>query len=199
MTSRHHIVKEGEKMHRRIHWLLVCFLLVLAACSTQAPLTYEVVTPASLSPGTPIPPPTADPVLTISGNFSNKNSGDTLVLDLPTIEKLGTVRYAVTDPFENKKITYTGVLMSDLLNAIGAAPNATTIHMVALDDFIAEIKVADLKRWPVLLATRADGELMSVEKGGPTRIIFPYDTHPDIDRVSYRDLWIWNIKTMELR
>jgi hypothetical protein len=89
--------------------------------------------------------------------------------------------------------------MSDLIKFAGVSDSATNIHMVALDDFVADVSIADIKKWPVLLATRTDGEHMSVENAGPTRIIFPINAYPEIDKELYKDLFIWNIKTMEIQ
>jgi hypothetical protein len=38
---------------------------------------------------------------------------------------------------------------------------------------------------------------MSIEDKGPTRVVFP--AHPDIDELSSKDLWIWQLKTIEVR
>jgi hypothetical protein len=89
--------------------------------------------------------------------------------------------------------------MSDFLKFVGASPSAVTVTLTALDDYQAHIAIADIQKWPILLATQADGQYMSIENNGPTRIIFPYDTQPDIDQVAYKDMWVWNIKTLEIR
>jgi len=61
------------------------------------------------------------------------------------------------------------------------------------------ISVADIQKWPILLALQTNGEYMTVEFNGPTRIIFPFDDYKEIDQVAYKDLWIWNIKAMEIQ
>ena len=39
---------------------------------------------------------------------------------------------------------------------------------------------------------------MSVENYGPTRIVFPYHSH-SIDADKYDDLWVWQVKSMDIR
>ena len=49
-----------------------------------------------------------------------------------------------------------------------------------------------------MLATRTNGNYMSIDESGPTRIIFPYDSFP-IDPKEYHTSWAWNLKGMEVR
>jgi hypothetical protein len=173
-------------------------IVALAACSAQAMPAYQEVLPPSLRPGDSIPGPTEKVVLTLYGDLVVKNGGDTLQFDMPTLEKLGIVEYAVHDPWLKSEVTYTGVLMSELSKFVGATDSATKVHIVALDDYQIDIPFTEIKKWPILLATRVNGEYMSIENSGPTRIIFPYHAYPEIDPVKYDDLWIWNIKSMEV-
>jgi hypothetical protein len=177
---------------------LVLIALVPAACGGQvAAPAYEVVAPASISQGSSIPAPTEAVILTVAGAIDNKNAGDSLEFDMPTLEKLGLVKYTVSDPWLDREVTYTGVLMSELLAVAGVPDSATTVHVVALDDYAADIPISEIKAWPILLATRADGDYMTVDKSGPTRIIFPYDTYSDI--TAARNMSVWNNKLLEIR
>ena len=173
-------------------------ILLLVACGGEANPGYTPVASASISPSHAIPIPTETPVLTISGKIAAKNAGDTLVFDIPTLEKLGLVEYTVNDAWLKQSISYSGVLMSDLLKFAGTFHTATTVHLVALDDYEVDIPIADIQKWPILLATKADNEYMTVENYGPTRIIYPYDTHP-VDPVAHNDLWIWSIQSIDVR
>ena len=173
-------------------------LVALAACSGQATPAYQEVTPASLSPGDPIPGPIEKVVLTLYGDLTVKNVRDTLQFDMPTLERLGLVKYTIYDPWLKSEVTYTGVLMSELGKFVGDMDSATKVHITAPDDYQVDIPFTEIKKWPVLLATQADGEYMSIENSGPTRIVFPYHAYPEIDPVKYNDLWIWNIKSMEI-
>ena len=178
--------------------------LLLLACAGAAEPAYQVVSAARISPGSPIAPPAGEVILTISGDIGITNVGDTLQLDMPTLESLGLVEYAVTDPYridedgQLEQITYTGVLMSRLREYLGVPESSKAFHIVALDDYRVDLSIALAERWPILLATRSDGEYMSVENSGPTRIIFPYDNFKEIDQVKYNPQWIWNIESMRI-
>lgn len=169
---------------------------VAIACQSSATATpYTRVSEPVAALGAPIPAP-ADPILTITGDITGTNR-DGLELDVAAIEALGLVRYAVRDPWLERNLEFTGVLVTDLLAAAGANPDATTLLITALDDYQVSIAIADVRRWPVMLATRTNGEPMAIEDKGPTRIVFPAD--PTIDPLRYKDLWIWQLKTIEVR
>lgn len=181
-------------------FLFALLAFTLAACASQPAQVYETVSPASIQPGDPIAAPTGEVILTVSGAISVTNTAEnTLQLDMATLEKFGLVKYAINDPWLNAYNTYTGVLMSDFLKVIGADPKATQVHIVALDDYQVDIAIADIQKWPVLLATQVNGAAMDVANNGPTRIIFPFDQYKDIDLVLYKDLSIWNIATLEVK
>ena len=178
--------------------LAAVFALLMSACGGAKDTGYEMVAPASIGLTEVIPSPSQEMVLSISGQVAAKNTVDSLELDMRTLEKLGLVKYEVHDPWLKQTFTYTGVLMSDILKYAGAFHTARSVHMVALDDYQVDIPIADIDRWPILLATRANGELMKVDNYGPLRIIYPYGSH-SIDSVSHNDLWIWSLKSMEVR
>ncbi|HEX9824089.1 MAG TPA: molybdopterin-dependent oxidoreductase [Actinomycetota bacterium] len=146
-----------------------------------------------------MPEPVGEEILTISGEIGTTNDRGRLAFDMATLESLGLVSYDVEDPWDQKEVTYTGVLMSELLAVAGAASDARSVRIVALDDYRVSIPIDEIHRWPVLLATRADGEVIGVESGGPSRIIYPYGTFPEIDGVTHDDLWIWSVERMTIR
>jgi hypothetical protein len=65
------------------------------------------------------------------------------------------VRLETAEPFLKRRATVEGVLLSDL------------------DDYKVQFKVPDVRSSQVLLATRADGKRMPVDRSGPIRIVFP--------------------------
>jgi hypothetical protein len=177
---------------------VVLLLLSVAACGQAAVAAnaYVRVSESSIVGSGPIAVP-ATVALTITGRLSGANSGAGLALDVASIERMGLVRYTVRDPWLGKDLEFTGVLVSDLLRISGAAADAQTLHVTALDDYVVDISIADAQRWPIMLATQMGGVPMSIEDKGPTRIVFPAD--PTIDALKYKDLWVWQIKTIEVR
>jgi len=163
------------------------------------PAPYTEVAAPTLEPGDAVPAPVEDVVLTLSGDIATTNVGDTLQLDLPTLERLGLVEYSVDDQqAEGRVAMFQGTLMSTLLQVAGAGQGATTLRSRALNDYEVDIPIADVERYPVLLATAVDGERMPVDRYGPIRVIYPYESF-DIDPVVHDPLWIWQLASIDVR
>ena len=179
---------------------MLLFVLVLAACaSPAAPTIYKTVSEATLKPGSAVPAPKGDVILTLEGKIGQANVSGKLQFDMATLESIGTVQYEVDDPFAKKKVVYTGVLLSQLLKVAGAAANGTTLTLKALDDYSADMKVSDVNKWPILVATKADGAYMPVDKNGPLISVLPFSNFPEIDHVTYDALWIWSLSAINVK
>ena len=176
--------------------LLVGCLPGAAAVPTPS---YQAVSPAGRRVGDRIPVPQGETVLTLSGAIATTNEGAELRLDLATIDQFGLVQYTVVDPWQNRSMKFSGVLLADLLKYAGVAPSATSLHLVALDDYQADISLEDVRKWPILLATRVDDLRPAVVDGGPTRIVFPYHAFPQIDTRVYNGQWVWSVKTIDVK
>jgi hypothetical protein len=180
------------------------FALLLAACNTAANVTptpiYTRLTESSLAAGDPIPVPAneADIILTVTGKISRLNQAQAIVMDLATIEQLGEVEYTLDDPFLEERVTYRGVLLGDLLNVWGVSAEATTLHMIALNDYEVDVPIEDFEKMPVVYALRINGDHMPVSTRGPAMLVYPYD-HFNLDKTIYNNYWIWQIKSIDVR
>jgi hypothetical protein len=184
-------------MKQGVFFVLALLVTVIPACGGQDGPAYETVAPAEIQAGNAIPAPANDVVVTLSGNITTSNSDGLLELDLPTLEKFGLVQYTVTDPWLREDITYTGVLLADLIEIAASPDSVTAVTVTALDGYSANIPLAEIQRWPVLLATRANDQYLTIASNGPTRIIFPYDDHQDL--TAARNMSVWNIEFLEIK
>lgn len=73
-------------------------------------------------------------------------------MDRSTIEQVGLVEYQVQDPFEERPITYRGVLMRDLLELWQVHDDVEQIKFVALNDYEVEIPAEEFYTYPILFA-----------------------------------------------
>ncbi len=179
---------------------LVILIPFLAACgSPAAPTVYKTVSEGTLKPGSAVPAPSGDVVLTIEGKISQTNSGEVLKFDMATLESIGVIQYKVDDPFVKKNILYAGVLLSQLLKVAGAAPDATTLTLWALDDYSTDMKISDANKWPVIIASRADGAYMPIDKNGPLISVFPFNDFPEIDHITYDAQWLWSLARITVK
>jgi hypothetical protein len=177
--------------------------LAVAACGgkeeapTQAapdPLTPQVVDGGTLAAGEKVSAPKGDVVLTVTGDIGTANKGRKLVLDLASLEKMRQVRVEAAEPFLKRRVVFEGVLLSDLLAVAGVPDSASKVSLTALDDYKVDFKVADVRSSQMLLATKADGKHMPVDRSGPIRIVFPDGS--SLGRNP--DLWIWSVASMKV-
>jgi hypothetical protein len=162
--------------------------------TTAAPTSsaMKAVSPATLRPGDEIPVPTGAPVLKIvipqPGTTARGAS-----FDMATLGRLGQVSLRVYEPFARRHMTFTGVRLRDLF-AIVDVPWGSGMSASALDDYHVSFTGPALLREDPLLALRADGKAIPLDKGGPTRIVFPAGSSLG----GNTDNWIWSLREMRL-
>jgi hypothetical protein len=179
----------------------IAVLTALVAACTPAQDTkavYTVVAEPKLKAGDAIPAPSGDVILTVTGKIGAANAGDAIEMDLATIESAGLVDYSMTDPFEGDKVVFRGPLMANLLDLWGVPQDATTLHVVALNDYVVDVPIVDLRKYPVIFAVQQDGEYMPVESRGPAMLVYPYEDF-EFDKNIYNNYWAWQIKTIEVQ
>jgi hypothetical protein len=153
-----------------------------------------VVDDGTLAAGEKISKPKGEVVLTVSGDIGARNKGETLALDLTSLEQMRRVRLEAAEPFLKRRVMFEGVLLADLLAVAGVSDSASKVSLTALDDYKVDFKVADVRSSQMLLATKADGKHMPVDRSGPIRIVFPDGS--TLGRNP--DLWIWSVSTMKV-
>ena len=191
-------------LHKCIRILITASLMigivVIAACSpstaTPTPI-YQRVSDAKLKAGDTLPALTGDVILTVTGKIGTTNGDKQIVMDRDMIESVGQVEYKVTDPFETKDYVYRGPLMSDLLDLWKVSSDATTMQVIALDDYAVKVPIADLRKYPVLFALQQDGQYMPVSTRGPAMLVFPYNNF-EFNQTVYNDYWAWQIKAIDI-
>lgn len=188
----------------RLVMLALVAALALAACGgndEEAPeatatdgSSPQVVADGSLAAGEKVAAPKGDVVLTVSGDIGTANKGKTLALDLASLEQMRQVRLEAAEPFLKRRVMFEGVLLADLLAVAGVPESASKVSLTALDDYKVDFKLADVRSSQMLLATKADGKHMPVDRSGPIRIVFPDSS--SLGRNP--DLWIWSVAAMKV-
>jgi hypothetical protein len=186
---------------------VVGVLTLAAACGGQATTqtttterkanaSASALSPATLTPGQAVPTPAGKPVFTMIGKITATNQVGGLAFDLPTVERFALYEVHLYEPWNKQNMTFRGVWLQDLLAVAGVKPDATRLHIVALDDYTVDLTMADIRAGGIMLATRTgDGSVLPVDKGGPTRIVF-------LDGVkagANADQWIWSIKAIDVQ
>jgi len=164
-----------------------------------ASTVYDVVSPGTLSPGSPVPPPTEPVVLTVRGRFGLAHAEAGVTFDIPTLEHLGLIRFTTPTAWTDGLVTFEGVLLSRLLEVLAVPGDVTELAMTALNDYQVAIPAADVRTWPVIIALKRDGQYMSVRNKGPLWVVYPRHAFPELEQAKHNSKWIWQLKEIVIR
>jgi hypothetical protein len=158
-----------------------------------------------------LPSSTGTPLLTFTGRLSGPTSaasasadtggtggggGGVVALDRAALDSLNHLELTVSDPFQKKQVGYKGVWLADLLRAAGADLSTGNLRITALDDYVVNIPMSDVRAGGIFLAVQnLDGTAIPVSGGGPTRIVFRDGTPAG----GNSEQWIWSIATIEVQ
>jgi hypothetical protein len=145
----------------------------------------------------PLGEPTDKPILTVSGKISQTNKDASAQFDRAMLEALGVTSFSTTTPWYKEPVTFEGVLLAKLMDAVGASGDR--IIAIALNDYSAEVPMEDVRKFGVLLALKRDGEYMTVRDKGPLFIIYPFDSNPDLKAQKYYSRSVWQVARIEVK
>ncbi len=164
-------------------WLAAALLGALLALST--------------SPATALDPPTGKVVLTLTGKVATRNGPDGAAFDIGLLERLPRQSFTTKTPWYAKPRKFTGVLLRDLLDAVGSVP--ARVNATALNDYRVEIPLEDVARGNAMLAYLLDDQPMSVRDKGPLVIIYPFDDKPELRSAVHYSRAIWQLRSLDIQ
>lgn len=141
--------------------------------------------------------PTGKVILEVTGAIDTTNAPGAADFDLAMLDALPQGTTSTATPWYDGARSFTGPTGAALLDALGA--KGTVLHVVALNDYVTEIPISDLRDYPVILATRLDGETMSVRDKGPIFVIYPFDAYPDLKNETIYGRSAWQVKSIEVK
>lgn len=173
---------------RRLVAAAACLALAAVAAASGAALA---------APALAIPAPTGPVLLSVSGPITHANVNGAASFDLALLRTLPQTSFSTKTPWFPQPRKFTGVLMKDLLDAIGA--RASTLRAVALNDYRAEMPVDELIKNGAMVAYALDDQPMPVREKGPLVIIFPFDARADLRTAVHYSRAVWQLRSLELR
>ena len=174
------MIRHG-KLSTALAWISVAFILCLSQAAAEESLTK----------------PTGPVILRISGNITKTNNGDNAEFDLDMLHALGTRAISVTTSWMDGTQELSGVLMRDLMAAVGA--EGKTVEAIALNDYTYTIGIEDFSLYPVIIATKLNGNILKIRDKGPLWIIYPLDTFTEKQKVDIERRMVWQLKQLIVR
>jgi hypothetical protein len=173
----------GLSMTKLLHYLslLVCFSISALAMS---------------APALALDPPTGKIVLTVTGNITDRNDGNSAQFDMAMLEQFPQHEITAQTPWYAKPVTFTGPLLRDVLNSLGA--KGQTLNAAAIDAYSADIPFADMQKYDVIVSRLLNGKPVSVRENGPLFIMYPLGTDPTLDSKLILDRCVWQLKSIDV-
>ncbi|MEX0369971.1 MAG: oxidoreductase [Tateyamaria sp.] len=117
-------------------------------------------------------------------------------LSLADLDAMDQVSFSTSTIWTDGEVTFSGVPLAALLDAHNA--DGTAVEMVALNDYKVTMDLADLEDTAPIVATRMNGEVMSVRDKGPYWVVFPYDQDPKYQTETIYSLSIWQLNRLKV-
>ena len=141
--------------------------------------------------------PKGQVILSVTGRIANTNGPMRADFDRDMLQALGEGSITTSHSWADRPTTFTGVPVAKVLDAVGA--QGTKIRAVAINNYAVDLDVAELRRYPVLLAMKADGVELRLRDRGPLWIVYPRDSYRELSDESHNFKWIWQLRSLELR
>lgn len=143
-----------------------------------------------------LPVPGGEVLLRISGDIARANAGDEAHFDRAMIEALPAVTLSTSTSVTDGINVFEGVLMRDLLAAVGA--RGETVTATALNDYVIDIPLRDFEAFDVVAALAMDGEQLTPRDKGPIWIVYPRDDFEELQDIRYDYRWVWQLVRLEV-
>lgn len=186
------------KVRSRI--VAVVSLLVLgvaaSACSSESDGVAPVVADTASVPaeaenpygaGIIDPPLPDEPILTVT------KAGKSLTYSLNQLRELEATSAEVYEPFVLGNASFTGVALSVLFDAVGITDD-DEVKTLAINEYVYADTAKDFTTSEGILAYEENGNDISVDRGGPIRLIFPNDTTLGKNL----DAWNWSLEAISV-
>ena len=141
--------------------------------------------------------PADKPILTISGDISETNAGDTAQFDRAMLEQLGLAKIETTTPWYQGPMIFEGVPLVKLMEAVGAKGQRVVAY--ALNDYKTEIPMEDFATYHAILALKRNGEYMPIRDKGPLFVVYPYDSDPALRSQVFYGRSAWQVARLVVK
>ncbi len=129
-----------------------------------------------------------DAVLIVDINTpSTTSSTGFTMLDLDALKQ---TEIRTANDFVDGEKTFSGPKFSDLM---GSVTDGATVTLTALNDYEVKVPFSDFLDYPVILATRMSGQLLSPRDKGPIWVIYPMSEHAELKDNIYNSRLVWQL------
>ena len=120
----------------------------------------------------------------------------TVEFNMEQLDAMPQVSFTTSTIWTDGDVVFSGVPLSLVLGA--AADQGTTVEMVALNDYKVDMPISAIDESTPIVATRMNGEVMSVRDKGPYWVVFPYDDDPRYQTETIYSYSIWQLNRLKV-
>jgi hypothetical protein len=173
----------------------------IAAMRSTSPIRHRLIAgfiaAVMAAPVSALDAPAGKVLLTVSGALQQRNTPDGAAFDQAMLEKLPQRSFSTKTPWYPEPRKFTGVLLRDLLAAVGA--RAKTIKAIALNDYLIDIPVDEALRHDLIVAYLLDDKPVPVREKGPLMLMYPFDSDSELRSALNYSRAVWQLKALELK
>jgi hypothetical protein len=171
-------------------WLLVVAVGACSPSDTSGDTTVVVSEEATNPYGAGLvdPPQPDEPILQVNVR------GNVTEFSLESLQNLPATTVELFEPFINVRSSFTGVSLADLFQAVGIKVD-DSVDTFALNEYQYINLAGEFTGSDGLLAYEQDGHSISIDRGGPIRIVFP-DGSPLWEVL---DAWNWALSSITVK
>ena len=141
--------------------------------------------------------PKGEVILSIDGMINECNEGLEVHLDRALVDALPRTQIKTENPWDHGPVVYEGVLLRDLMKF--AKADGTTATITALNDYRADIPIADMEKYDVILADKRDGVALPVRDKGPFFVVFPFTDSPELASEARYAQSVWQVNRITVK
>ena len=125
-----------------------------------------------------------------------------LILNLSKLETLATTSVWTKEPHNTSNTNpdtifhFRGIAISKLLQKVGVAADVSEVTFIAYDAYRVTISLADLQKYPIIIALERNNQKLSRSDGGPLYLVFPYSQYPQLQQQYPDRFWAFYLTDM---
>lgn len=122
--------------------------------------------------------------------------GASEVLPFHSIAQLPHTEVTTTEPDEaahHEVVHFAGVRISELVHRTAGGDHASDVTLLASDGFRATLQMDDVRLFPALLATDANGSPLGRDHGGPLYSVLPIMQYPELAQRYTSSSWVFYV------
>ncbi|MEN8838615.1 MAG: oxidoreductase [Celeribacter marinus] len=142
------------------------------------------------------PEQAASAILTVYGDFDADGVEDMRAFDLASLDAMTQGAFETTTIWTEGVQLFSGVYVNTIMEELGLTEGE--LFVSAINDYVVSMPVSEMRPDEALLATRRNGEEMSIRDKGPIWVVYPYDSDDDLRSEVVYSRSVWQVKQLRV-